>query len=104
MLKRNQVLLFDWQDEYIRFLTKRHDLSFSEVIRLEISLATIATVSKLYPNFKANLTISEIGNAFKGATKKHVEEMEVRNLVSKIYFEARKAAEFRMNAEQHKKQ
>jgi hypothetical protein len=37
MLKRCQILLTDWQQEYIRDTAQRYDLSFSEVTRIFLS-------------------------------------------------------------------
>lgn len=44
MLKRYQVLLPDWMEEYIKYLVDKYDLSFSEVIRGEICIAILCTV------------------------------------------------------------
>jgi hypothetical protein len=103
MLKRYQVLLPDWLEEYIKKLADKHDLSFSEVIRVEICLAIIGTISKLYPEYKFGLTHEEILDWIKKNVQKHMERDEEHRMLSKIYFETRKAIEYRYNQEKKQK-
>jgi len=99
MLKRNQILLSDWLTDYYKHLADVYDLSFSEMIRIGLCLSVITGVTKLYPDYKSNLTIEEIIELIKKTDKNTCGEEESHKLISKIYFEARKAAEFRMNKE-----
>lgn len=56
MLKRYQVLLPDWMEDYIKFLVERHDVSFSEIIRAELCFSFLNTIIKLCPEYKSGIT------------------------------------------------
>ncbi|NIO48501.1 MAG: hypothetical protein GTN73_03540 [Candidatus Aminicenantes bacterium] len=103
MLKRYQVLLPDWLEDYIKFLSDKYDLSFSEVIRVEICIAIINTISMLYPNYKFGITPEEILNMIKKDVQENMEKEEEHRMLSKIYFETRKAIEHRFYEEKKKK-
>jgi hypothetical protein len=103
VLKRYQVLLPEWLEDNIRFFADRYDLSFSEVIRAEICVAILAAVPKLYSDYKPGLTHDEIMKMLKDENAVKMEREEVHRILSKIYFEARKAVEFRVSAEKEKR-
>ena len=103
MLKRYQVLLPDWLEDYIKYLSDKYDLSFSEVIRVEVCIAIISTISKLYPNFKLGITPDDILNMIKEDAQEDMEREEEHRMLSKIYFETRKAIEHRFYQEKKKK-
>lgn len=99
MLKRYQVLLPDWLEDNIKLFADRYDLSFSEVIRAKICVAILAAMPKVYPEYEPGLTLEEIMNMFIGTNAVKMEREEVHRMLSKIYFEARKAVEYRMAKE-----
>ncbi len=99
MLKRYQVLLPDWLEDNIKLFADRFDLSFSEIIRAKICSAILAAVPKLCPGYEPGLTFEEIMDIFIGASEVKMEREEVQRMLSKIYFEARKASEYRMARE-----
>ena len=103
MLKRYQVLLPDWLEEYIKYLADRYDLSFSEVIRAEICIAIVGQISKLHPEYKFSITHEEILDMIKKAVQENTESDEQHRLLSKIYFETRKAIEYRFSQEKKQK-
>ena len=94
MLKRYQVMLEDWQQEYVENLAETYDLAISEVIRLEVCAAIISSVSALYPDYKPGFDMGEIVKEAVSYGESASSE-DFHKLVSKIYFEARKAAEYR---------
>jgi len=96
VLKRYQVLLPDWLEDNIKLFADRYDLSFSEVIRAKICVAILAAMPKVYPEYEPGLTLEEIMNMFTGTNAVKMEREEVHRMLSKIYFEARKAVEYRM--------
>ncbi len=96
MLKRHQVLLEDWMVKYARFLSEKYDLSFSEIIRGMFSLAIVVLVLTLYPKYKHKKEALEIRTLIKRLYLKKSSETDVHTLISTLYFEARKAAEFSM--------
>ncbi len=97
MLKRHQVLLSDWHQDYIKFLSKTYDVSTSEAIRVQMCVSILAVVPLLFPEYKSNMGINEILKATKKWAKGELENEDQHKILSKIYFEARKAAEFRQS-------
>jgi hypothetical protein len=102
MLKRYQVLLSDWQEEYVRFLTDKYDLSFSEVIRSMIVLDAILATQYLYPEYKPAKPVKEIVKELKKFAEGGKQE-DLYRLLSTAYFEARKAMEYRLKKEKKQK-
>ena len=49
MLKRYQVLLPDWLEDYIKIGVKSYGFSFSELIRLEICLSILTQIPAIHP-------------------------------------------------------
>ncbi|MFC1667102.1 hypothetical protein ACFL0P_04480 [Candidatus Omnitrophota bacterium] len=96
MLKRYQVLLDDWQREYLNFITEKYDVSFSEAIRILISISVICVTTKLDPKYKTNLKIQDLIEVRNKVSKKGENQAEFHGGISKLYFEARKAVEHRM--------
>jgi len=101
MLKRYQVLLTDWQEEYVKFLADRYDLSFSEVIRIVIVLEAIMITGLLHPEYKTGIPIKDVMVELKKMSRPDRSEVEFYKLISAGYFEARKAIEYRMNKEKN---
>ncbi len=99
MLKRFQVLLPDWLEDYVRYLVDKYDLSFSEVIRAEICCSIISSVASLYPSYKPGLTIDDIFQKIKDNSLYESTREDVHRIISSLYFEARKAAEYRIKQE-----
>ncbi len=95
MLKRYQVLLPDWLEDYLKWGVKQTGLSFSEIIRVEICAAVMAMITELHPEYKPNFSLIEIYGAVKSFQKKKIGKEDLNKLVSQIYFETRKAIEYR---------
>jgi hypothetical protein len=94
MLKRYQVLLPDWLENYLTQIAELFDLSLSEIIRLEICFSILSSTKSLYPKYKMGITPKEILES--AQDRKEREEEEKHRIFSKIYFETRKAAEYRL--------
>ena len=93
MLKRHQVLLTDWLGDLIKFYSELYDVSFSEVIRLMLCSQLEHLVAVRCPRYKFRITLKEIVKTLDRAVKtRHLEEAH-HKLMSRIYFEGRKAAE-----------
>lgn len=103
MLKRYQVLLPDWLGEYIKQLVNKYDLSFSEVIRVEICMAILSAVSEIFPEYKLGITPKQIYNQIRKQAEKEMEKEDAYRILSKIYFETRKAIEYRLTQEKKQK-
>ena len=93
MLKRYQVLLNDWLADFIKDMANKHDMSFSECIRLGLCLYYGSMISELHPDYKFDFSAKKIV----GTIKKHMgtprNEEEMHRTFSNIYFETRKAIE-----------
>ena len=90
MLKRYQVLLPDWLEDYIKHLVDKYDMSFSEVIRAEICYSILAGVASVYPDYKLGITAQEISKLSKNYTQDKMERDEIPRLLylyihSKLY-------------------
>ncbi len=92
-LKRNQILLEDWQVEYIKRSAAALDFSFSETTRILISEAILSILFSLEPKKKIGITSSELTKLKKAMLDKRTSVEERHRLISKVYFEARKACE-----------
>ena len=103
MLKRYQVLLPDWLEDYVKLLVDKYDLSFSEVIRTMLCNWILATVPSLYPELKLGLSPKDIHEMVKAEAQEDMNREDVHRMLSKIYFESRKAVEYRMAQEKKKK-
>lgn len=99
MLKRYQVLLPDWLENYIIYQTKMYDFSFSEIIRLQICLSTLQAMKYFYPEYKSGLVLEEIFTEESLISPENIDRNEILRKISKIYFETRKAIEYRMEKE-----
>ena len=96
MFKRYQVLLPIWFDDSLKFKAERYELSISEVIRLELCFATICVTKERYPDYKPDKTIKELFHTIREYPKRNIEREDFLKLTSQIYFEARKAMDFRL--------
>jgi hypothetical protein len=96
MLKRHQVLLEDWQVEYLQAVAEAHDISVSEALRVIFSMGTICAVEAIHPEYKSGVPFPEIAKMMKKTNQLPYSMDYVHKFISTIYFEARKAVEFRM--------
>jgi len=103
VLKRYQVLLQGWLEDYVKYIVEIYDLSFSEVIRLELCFAILSSTISQYPEFKPGITPQEILESAKKAAQFGINRDELHRVMSKIYFETRKAVEFRLSQEKKSK-
>lgn len=98
-MKSYQVLLPSWLEKPIKKRVDLLNVSFSEVIRVQICLAVLALQEVLYPEYKPGIQLESflisIKNFFDGSHEKE----DVLELYSDIYFETRKALEYRMKQE-----
>lgn len=95
MLKRYQVLLPDWLEEYIKMGVEAYGFSFSELIRLEVCFSILTQIPILHPEYKPGLNIKEIFGAINQAATEIPDKKKYASVVSQIYFETRKAIEYR---------
>jgi len=103
VLKRYQVLLPEWMEDYIKFLVERYDVSFSEIIRAELCFSFLNTVTTLCPEYKPGITSKEIIEAVRLDIRDELKHEDFHRLLSKMYFETRKAVEYRMAKEKKPK-
>ena len=96
MKKKYQVLIPDWLEDYIKYLAERYGMNFSEIIRAEICYAILCHVTHFYPDFKPSINPNEILGWLKNPSKEDLGKKEMHQVLSKIYFEARKAVEHRL--------
>jgi hypothetical protein len=103
MLSRQQVLLEDWLVEYLKLIAEKYDLSFSEVIRIGLCAQFTEMINLLYPDIKSKIDKRWFLKLLQKAQGDKESREELHKLISKIYFEARKAIETRMAREKKAK-
>jgi hypothetical protein len=97
-MNKFQVLLPDWLEDYVEFLSEKYDLPISEIIRMQVSAAGLFMVAMLYPDFKTNLSL-EIMKNIPAEYEQEPDVAALKRKLSKLYHESRKAVEFRMEKE-----
>ncbi len=95
MLKRYQVLLPDWLEDYIKIGVENYGFSFSELIRLEVCFSILTQIPILHPEYKPSVDLHAIFGALSPETTKKLDKKKYAGVVSQIYFETRKAIEYR---------
>jgi len=99
VLKRYQVLIDDWMEDYIKLIAEKYGISASAAIRVHLGISILYVIPALFPGYKPNLANTELRELSKNASKGEFEEAESHQMLSKILFEARKAVEFRLSKE-----
>jgi len=103
MLKRYQVLLPDWLEDYVKLIAQKYDLSSSEVIRTMICNWILTAMPNVYPELKLEISPEDIYEMIKSEAQDNMEREDIHRGLSKIYFETRKAVEYRMAQEKKQK-
>ncbi|NQU73180.1 MAG: hypothetical protein HQ547_00520 [Candidatus Omnitrophica bacterium] len=93
MLKRTQVLLEDWQVDYIKRSAEKFDFSFSEVVRILVSEAALSILFSMEPKKKVGITPKKLIAMKKRVLDRNTSSEERHKIISDVYFEARKATE-----------
>ena len=94
MLKRYQILLTDWLADFIRDQAERYDVSFSEIIRLMLCMQLENLIKEGYPKYKFGISMKEVVYTLRKAERTNRLEEAHHKLISRTYFEARKAVEY----------
>jgi len=103
MQKRYQVLIPDWLEDYIKWGAKKYGLSFSELIRLEICQAVISYICERYPEYKSRFTMKDFIAGVDMFEQGKMNQKDLQKAISTLYFETRKAIEYRFAKDQDKK-
>ena len=94
MLKRTQILLEPWQVEHYKIVSEKYDVSFSEMIRMALCLDIIMATKIRFPKHKIEIDKNVLEKAIKNRNiLENMGEEEFHKMLSRIYFEARKATE-----------
>ena len=102
MQKRYQVLIPNWLEEYILWGVKKYRLSFSELIRLEICQAVLFYISNRYPEYEPGFKMDDYIKGVERFESGKLNREDLEKAISTIYFEARKAIEYRFAKEKMK--
>lgn len=97
-MNKFQVLLPDWLEDYVDFLSKKYGLPISEVIRMQMCAAGLFMAKILYPEYDTSFSLDAVKSIPTEFAKEQDQEVLKRKL-SKLYHESRKAVEFRMEKE-----
>jgi hypothetical protein len=99
VLKKYQVLIPEWLENYIIHIAEKYDLSVSEVIRAEICYAINSQITYFYPEYKPGISNTELLEAFRSNLGEDFDREEIHKIMSKVCFETRKAVEYRLSIE-----
>jgi hypothetical protein len=104
MSKKFQVVLPDWMEEYLEAVADRYDLTISELLRLELSLAFICFVNHYFPEYKGP-SFEELGIpiAKEAPALENLDRERMHKVLSRFYFEARKSTDYHMKKEKLRK-
>lgn len=94
-MKSYQVLLPQWLESHIRKRVDVLDLSFSEIIRLQICISILAFQNIRYPEYETSMSLEYLSKLIKKMAKTDFERDEVLQFCSEVYFETRKDLDYR---------
>lgn len=92
MLKRYQVMLYRWQESFIRKYAQEYDFSFSEAVRTFICAGIIAINDKIIPDYQPTYGLDELVRDI-NLIKDGGEGLAVHDILSNLYYESRKGVE-----------
>ena len=78
---------------------KKIPFEFSELIRLEICQAVISYICERYPEYKSGYSMKDFLKNVSNFEKGKIKPDDLDRIISTIYFEARKAIEYRFTKE-----
>ena len=90
-----QVLLPKWLEQHVKSRAIRTDMSYSEVIRIQICVAIISFHKVQFPDYQSPMTVDYISSRIKKIDAKDISKEELQEFVSDLYYETRKALEYR---------
>jgi len=96
MSKKYQVILPNWLADYIEIISEAYELTISEVLRLEICFGILAATQQFFPEYEQKAPLAEIFKQHQDIKPKDIDREQFHKNISKIFFETRKAVEFRM--------
>lgn len=104
MGKKFQVVLPDWMEEYLEAVASKYDLTISELLRLELSLAFISFVNHYYPEYKGP-SFDDLGIpiAKDAPALEKLDRERMHKVLSRFYFEARKSTDYHMKKDKLRK-
>lgn len=98
-MKSYQVLLPRWLERPVKKRVDQLEISFSEVLRVQVCLSVLAFQNVLYPEYKPGTKLEYFLNQIKEFVQGEHEKSEILDLYSDIYYETRKALEYREKKE-----
>jgi ubiquitin-protein ligase len=102
-MKSYQVLLPRWLERPVKKRVEQLNVSFSEVLRVQVCLAVLALQKVMHPNYKPAIELEDFLNKIKSFLDENHEKNEILELYSDIYYETRKALEYREKQEKKAK-
>ena len=75
---------------------KAHDISVSEALRVIFSMGAVCAVEAVHPEYKCGVPLPEIAKMMRKTNQRSCSMDDTHKFISTIYFEARKAVEYRI--------
>lgn len=93
MLTRHQVLLEEWLVAHLKDISVKYDISFSEAIRIALCLQIPKLIEVAYPKCCTISADREMVKTIKAVNARELNVESKHKVISRIYYEARKAIE-----------
>jgi len=90
MLRRKQVMISDWLDDSIQYVSNRYDISYSEVIRVSVAYFLGGILAEADPKYKMSVSWKDIAKLVEQSWDVKADLEETRQVIYDIYGEAKK--------------
>jgi hypothetical protein len=96
MLRRKQVMISDWLDDFVQYTAQKYDISYSEVLRLGTAYFLADVLSKADPKYKMKVTSKEISKVVYDGLEQCGDVEVTRKLIADIYHESKRILQARI--------
>ena len=94
-MKAYQVLLPHWLENHVKNRAELLDMSISETLRIQICVAVLSFHHVQFPEYETKMTVKCLSEILRMCLTKTIPRDEIHQLMSEIYYETRKALEYR---------
>lgn len=90
MLRRKQIMMSDWLDDFIQEICKKYNVSYSEAVRVMLSYGFAQVLCKIYPEYNFSIDADRMASASRELNDGKIDIEANQKLTADIYFEARR--------------
>jgi len=96
MLRRKQVLVSDWLDDFVNYVSKRYDISYSEVIRVSVAYMLTGILAGADSKYEMTVTWEDLAQVLQKSWENEGDLENTRKVISDVYWDAKKILSDRM--------